>query len=321
MGRPAVLITEPLDADALAWLNERCDLTHVEDADPSSLNAALTEADAIIVRTYTRVDAAMLSKAPRLSVVGRAGVGVDNVDLDACKARGITVINTPQANTSAVVEYVFAMIFNVLRPAVRVERAIAEDEWRQWRDELITPRELSESTLGILGLGRIGQAVSKVGAELAGRVIYHDLVEIPRELRSGAEPVNRERMLAESDILTIHVDGRAANRNLIGAGALASVKHDVIFINASRGFVVDSPALSAFLCEHPRATAILDVHDPEPVGANSPLLGLPNAILTPHVGAATRRAKRNMSWVVKDVWAALEKSDRQSPAQSQSTLL
>jgi phosphoglycerate dehydrogenase-like enzyme len=321
MGRPAVLITEPLDADALAWLNERCDLTHVEDADPSSLNTALAEAEAIIVRTYTRVDAAMLDRAPRLCVVGRAGVGVDNIDLAACKARGIKVVNTPEANTSAVVEYVFAMIFNVLRPAVRVERAITEDEWKRWRDELITPRELSESTLGILGLGRIGQAVAKVGADLTGRVVYHDLEEIPVGLRAGAEPVSRERLFAESDILSIHVDGRAANRNLIAAEAMAKMKADVVFINASRGFVVDAAALSAFLCEHPRATAILDVHDPEPVGTDSPLLGLRNAILTPHVGAATRRAKRNMSWVVKDVWAELEKSDRQTAAQSQSTSL
>lgn len=317
MGHPVVLITEPLDAEALAWLGERCDITHCQSADPASLNVALAQADALIVRTYTRVDGAMLDRAPKLRVVGRAGVGVDNIDLEACKARGIAVVNTPQANTSAVVEYVFAMIFSVLRPVARVESAIPEDEWRRWRDELITQRELSELTLGILGLGRIGKAVARVGVALADRVIYHDLVEIPEEVRAGAEPVSRERLLGESDILTIHVDGRASNRHLIDAPALASVKQDVLVINASRGFVVDAVALSAFLREHPRASAILDVHDPEPIGADSPLLGLPNAILTPHIGAATRRAKRNMSWVVKGVWEALRNGGSEVSTPSQ----
>lgn len=303
--RPRVVITEPLDPEAVAWLAARCEVIEASIDDEAALDDALRTADALIVRTYTRVDEALLARAPRLRVVGRAGVGLDNVDVDACRARGVVVVFTPEANTSAVVEYIWSQILGAVRPIEALDRALSLDEWRGARDTSLAARELSELTLGILGMGRIGRAVARVGATLMGRVIYHDLVEIEPGERAGATPVDREALLAESDILTIHVDGRAANRGLIGAAECALLKRGVVVLNASRGFVVQPAALAAFLRERRDALAILDVHDPEPFSGDYPLLGLPNARLHPHIAAGTVRAKKNMSRVVEQVWGAL----------------
>jgi len=131
------------------------------------------------------------------------------------------------------------------------------------------------------------------------------VIEIAPERRFGAISGSFEEVLARSDVLTLHPDGRASNRHLIDAAALASCKADVVLINTSRGFVVDADALAAFLRANPGAQALLDVHDPEPFGAGYPLLGLPNAQLSPHIAAATRTAHRNMSWVVREVWRVL----------------
>lgn len=303
--RPRIVITEPLQPEAVAWLRERCDVIEIPFEDEASLSEALQDADGLIVRTYTRVNEQLLNETTRLRVVGRAGVGLDNIDLEACAAWGVQVVHTPEANTTAVVEFVFAQLFSVLRPLRPLECALEAEAWRALRDASITPREMSDMTLGIVGFGRIGKAVAHVGEALFGRVIYHDLIEIPEAERGAATPVSYDELCASSAALTVHVDGRLSNRGLLSADAFAKMKPDVVFINASRGFVADAPALAAFLKANPNATAMLDVHEPEPFASDYPLLGLPNAQLFPHIGAATARAKANMSWVVKDVWAAL----------------
>src|SRR5262249_54873814 len=157
-------------------------------------------------------------------VVGRAGVGVDNVDLAACRARGVVVVNTPEANTRAVVEYVTALLLDALRPRVALDGALGVKEWKAARQALIAPRQLSDLTLGVYGLGKIGSQVARVGGALEMRTIYHDIVEIPVGRRFGARPVPLEQLLQESDVLTVHVDGRHSNRSLIGADALALMK-------------------------------------------------------------------------------------------------
>ncbi len=305
MSRPRVVITEPLDPAAVAWLAERCDVFQPPAVDDAAIADALSQADALIVRTYTRVDAALLDRAPRLRVVGRAGVGLDNIDTKACEARGIAVLHTPDANTRAVTEFVWSLIFSVVRPLEPIRRALSEQDWRALRDSNQAPRELAGMTLGVLGLGRIGRSVARAGATLMGRVIYHDIREIAPVERAGAEPVGFEELLADSDVLTIHVDGRASNRGLIGADACDLLKRDLIFINASRGIVVDRPALASFLRRNSAAVALLDVHDPEPIPADDPLLSNANARLYPHLAAATVPAKRAMSGVVEAVWLTL----------------
>jgi phosphoglycerate dehydrogenase-like enzyme len=312
--RHLVIQTEDLDGECAAWLADRCELVR-RGVDEHGFEELLARASGLLVRTYTRVTPAMLAKAPLLKVVGRAGVGLENIDVAACRARSVEVVHTPGANTRAVVELVTALMLDALRPRMQLIKPLEAEQWHQIRREFVARRELSELTIGIYGLGRIGSQVARVARALEMRVIYCDLREIPEELRHGAERVSREHLLAGSDIITLHVDGRESNRDLIDAAAFGQLKPNVLFINTSRGFVVDGSALAGFLREHPAAQAMIDVHDPqEPFGEGYPLLNLPNARLYPHLASGTMAAKKNMSWVVRDVWRVLSGEAPEHPA-------
>jgi phosphoglycerate dehydrogenase-like enzyme len=302
--RPTVVVTEPLTNGPLAWLGERAEVLLAGGESPEFMDAA-ARAEGLVVRTYTRVDAALLSRMPRLRVVGRAGVGLDNIDVDACGARGITVCSTPDANTSAVVEFVVASMLDATRPRGYLDRALDPEAWNALRADLVAPRQLAGSTLGVWGLGRIGSKVARAGRALGMTVVYHDVRNIPRAEREGADPVSRDELLGMSDFLTVHVDGRKDNRGLVGADAFGRMKEDVVFINTSRGLVVDAGACADFMRARPEAQALLDVHEPEPIPVEYALLMMPNVYLTPHIASATQRAKDAMSWVVRDVWSVL----------------
>ncbi len=303
--KPRVIQAENLDEAPAAWLAERCELIRVG-KDDANFRSELALAEGMIVRSYTPVDAALLDAAKKLRVVGRAGVGLDTFDLPACKAHGVRVVHTPGANTQAVVELFFALLLDVVRPRVFLHRPITElVAWKQARKELTADREMASMTLGILGLGRIGLRIAEVARTFGMRVIYHDLREIPENQRFGAEPVSREELFAQSDALTIHVDGSPRNRRLVGEAEFAQMKPEVVFLNLSRGFVVDPYACASFMIEHSSAVAVLDVHDPEPYDKTYPLIDIANVHLTPHIGGATRPASVAMSWVVRDVWRVL----------------
>lgn len=308
-----VLVAEDIDAACEAWLRERAQVLRVAHDDPG-FDDALARADALIVRTYTLVNDPLLDKAPRLRVVARAGVGLDNINLPACAERKIPVVYTPDANTAAVTELVFALLLDHLRPRTRLTKALPPKEWKALRASLIAPRQLADLTLGILGFGRVGRSVARVAAAFRMRVLYHDLLDIPEGQRAGAEPVTRDVLLADSDVLSVHVDERESNRNLIASPELARMKPDAILINTSRGFVVDPCALAQELHARGQHLAILDVHEPEPPNDDYPLFHVERATLTPHVGAATARAHRNMSWVVRDVWRVLSGEKPEFPA-------
>jgi len=173
---------------------------------------------------------------------------------------------------------------------------------------------MNELVLGILGLGRIGKRIAEVARAIGFTVIYHDIAEIPPAERRGAEEVGLERLFAESDVLTIHIDGRPSNKGFVNAGLIALLRPDAHLVNTSRGCVIDHDALARFLETNPAACAMLDVHSPEPFTAECPLLGLPNAHLAPHLASRTMTAMDNMSWVVKDVAAVLEGRAAKFPA-------
>ena len=313
--KPLVIQTEDLDPEPAAWLAERCELVVCSFTSESRFWELLGSAQGLVVRTYTQVSPALLARAPRLKVVGRAGVGLENIDVGACRTRGIQVVHTPGANTRAVVELVTAYLVDALRPRMYLDGAVGVEEWHRLRRDYVGDREIGELTLGIYGFGRIGSAMARIGAALNMKVIYNDLLEIPPESRSGAQPVSVDRLLSESDVLTVHVDGRKQNAGLLDAAAFGRMKKNALFINASRGFVIDAAALAAFLRANPAARAMIDVHDPtEPITPGYPLLGLPNARLTPHLASGTRTAKRNMSWVVRDVWRVLTGEEPEFPA-------
>jgi len=308
-----VIQTEDLDESCRDWLAERCEVVRCASED-AAFGELLTRASGMVVRTYTRVDGAMLSRAPGLKVVGRAGVGVDNIDVAACRARGVEVVYTPDANTRAVVELVTAFMLDAQRPRAFVERALDLGEWKRVRAEMVAPAQTGDLTLGILGLGRVGSGLARVGAAFNMRVVYHDLIEIPPDKRHGASPVSADELFGAADVLSVHIDGRASNRGVVDGRRLGRMKQGALLINTSRGFVIDNSALAEWLRRDTSARAILDVHEPEPFGDEYPLLGLPNCFLTPHIGAATRTAHRNMSWVVRDVWRVLSGEKPEFPA-------
>jgi phosphoglycerate dehydrogenase-like enzyme len=301
---PLVLQTEELSTEASSWLAERCELVRCPTDDPRFFDLLL-RAQGLVVRTYTRVDRELLQRAPRLRVVGRAGVGLDRIDQQACAERSVHVVHTPDANTQAVAEYVLALLLDATRPRLTLDKPIDQRSWNALRGELIAPNQLSELRLGVLGCGRVGSRVARIARAIGMDVAFHDVATIPDAQQHGATSVSLEVLLARSDILSVHIDSRPTNKRFCNAAFFARCKPTLLFINTARGLVVDDLALAAFLRDNPRAKALLDVHDPEPFPEGYPLLGLANAHLSPHIAAATATAHANMSWVVRDVWRVL----------------
>jgi len=302
---PTCIVTEALDDAAIDWLAGRARVVRGSPAS-TEFAAEAASAQALVVRTYTVVDDALLDRLPALRVVARAGVGLDNIDVAACRRRGVEVVHTPDANTQAVVEYVLCLLCDALRPRLFLDRPLAKDAWDDVREDVVGAWQMDELVLGILGMGRIGRRVAQVAGAIGFHCVYHDLLEVPESSRHGAEPVDLEQLFADSDVVTVHVDGRASNRGLVGPALLARLRDDAVIINTSRGFVIDDAALAAWLGTRPAAQVILDVHDPEPFTHGHPLLGMANAHLAPHLASRTLTAMANMSWVVKDVAAVLE---------------
>jgi D-3-phosphoglycerate dehydrogenase len=311
---PLVLVTEGSAASPLAWLRERARVVEAAPGSPA-FDAALPDAAGMVVRTYTRVNAALLARCPKLKVVGRAGVGLENIDVAACRARGVDVVYTPDANTRAVGDFVIGFALQLLRPwAVFRDRAYEPGEFKRVRDTL-GGTQLDELTVGILGMGRVGRRVGHVAANGFGaRVIYHDLLDVRPHLTFPAAAVDKPTLFREADVVTLHVDMRPGNEHLVGAPLLALMKPTAILVNTSRGEVLDAAALAVSIREKKIAGAAIDVFDPEPPPADYPLLGLDNVLLTPHMAARTRTAVENMCWVVRDVVDALNGRTPTCPA-------
>ena len=304
---PVVIVAEGSDAKPLDWLKERARVLEIP-YDAPGFDAALAQADGLLVRTYTRVNSALLAKAPRLRVVGRGGVGLENIDIPACQARGVQVVYTPDANTLAVGDFVFGYLLQLLRPwNFFGDTAYAPAEFKRIRNS-VRGRQLNELTMGILGMGRVGRRVGSIAANGFGmRVIYNDLLDIPASsLPFPAAAVDKPTLYQQADVLSLHVTMRSGNQNLIDAGVLSQMKPDAIVVNTSRGEVLDAQALADALRAGKIGGAAIDVFHPEPPGSDLPLLGCPNCLLTPHLAARTYTAIENMSWVVKDVMQALD---------------
>ena len=312
--RPIVLVTEGSDKAPLDWLRTQAEVLEVTLADPT-LDQALARAEGMVVRTYTKVNDALLSKAPKLKVVGRGGVGLENIDVAACRKRGVQVVYTPDANTLAVGDFVFGYILQLIRPYGAFRASTPEPkEFKRLRDTL-RGRQLNELTLGILGMGRVGRRVGHIAANGFGmRVIYNDIIDVSAGVKFPATSVDKPTLYRESDILSLHVTMIPGNENLIGARELSMMKHDAILINTSRGEVLDINALADALKNKKLAGAAIDVFHPEPPPPNFPLLGMDNVILTPHMAARTHSAIENMSWVVRDVIDVLNGKPPRFPA-------
>ena len=314
---PTILIAHPIAEPCLNWLASRA---RVRPCQAQPTPAELRHAEALIVGSYTSVDATLLDQAASLRVVGRAGVGLDRIDTAACHKRSVAVVHTPQANTQAVVEYVLALMLDAVRPRVPFGADLDEAAFHRSRKKLVG-RQLDTLSLGILGFGRIGKRLGQVAAVLGMQVLVNDLIETPRLLEGvnyGPQVVDKRALFHRSDVVSVHVDGRAANRHLLNTAALAQLKSTCLLINTSRGMVVDPQALAAWARRVARdgGAVVLDVHEPEPpLPADTyPLYGLPNVRLLPHLASRTHNAVANMGWVVKDVVAVLEGRQPRYPA-------
>jgi D-3-phosphoglycerate dehydrogenase len=270
-------------------------------ASREALLQAMESVDALLVRSGTKVDAELLSAAPRLLVVARAGVGVDNVDVPAATARGVLVLNAPTANVVSAVEHTFALLFALLR---RIRDAAASMAHGQWEKSKFLGTELAGKTLGIVGLGQVGSRVAARARAFEARLLGHDPylpVEKGREM--GVALVPLEELLERSDIVTLHATAVGAGP-ILGREQLARMRRGAILVNVARGSLVDSRALADALHSGHLAGAALDVFDPEPPDPDDPLLKLPNVVATPHLGASTVEAQERVS--LQTVEALLE---------------
>lgn len=305
-----ICISEFMDPDAVAALTPGFELRYEPDwvDRRAELLAALPSADALIVRNRTQVDAALLDSAPRLRVVGRLGVGLDNIDVESCKARGIRVIPATGANARSVAEYVVTTAAMLLRGAYQSSGEVVQGKWPRAR--LSEGRETLGKTLGLIGFGDIGRQTAALAQAFGMRVVAHDPMlrdDDPVWQRSGVAPRGLDALLAEADAVSLHVPLVPATRHLLDARRLAAMRPGAVLINTARGGVVDEAALAAALREGHLAGAALDVFEREPLPAGSPLDGVPNLVLTPHIGGVTREANARVSMMIaQQVRQALE---------------
>lgn len=302
-----IVISEFMDDAAVDTLRPRFEVVYDPKLvdDRTALTAALADADGLIVRNRTQVRSDLLAVAPRLRVVGRLGVGLDNIDVPACKARGIEVIPATGANALAVAEYVIGTAMLLLRGAYASTTDVAAGKWP--RNALSNGRELAGKTLGLIGFGGIGQLTAKLARALGMRVIASDafLSADDAAWRAADAPhMAVDQLLAASDVVSLHVPLTGETRNLLDATRLARMKPGAIVINTSRGGTVDESALAVALEAGRLGGAALDVFDPEPLPAGSPLADAPNLILTPHIAGVTRESNTRVSSMIADRVAA-----------------
>lgn len=303
-------MAERVSESAMARLAAAGDVVVLSRCDEAALIEAVREADALVVRTYSRVTAGVIQaaqKAGRLQVIGRAGVGVDNIDCRAAAEAGIPVVHTPAACTHAVADLVVGLILALQRGIVSCDNRVRQGEFASMRGEAPKAIELRHQTLGVIGMGRIGRAVSeRLHHGFGCRVLYHDIREIGW-LSFPAEPQpTAAAVYAEADIVTLHVPLTRLTRGMINAEALSHFKSSAILVNTSRGPVVQAEPLAAALREGRLAGAAIDVFDPEPPPPDHPLLAAPNCVLTPHIASRSREGLAAMNDVVDDVIRVLQ---------------
>jgi D-3-phosphoglycerate dehydrogenase len=285
---PVVLIAEELAPAALDVLADDFDVRLVDGTDRPALLAALADADAVIVRSATRIDAEAVAAARRLRVIARAGVGLDNVDIAAATARGVMVVNAPTSNIVSAAEQAITLLLSVARHTASASAALKRGEWKRSK---YTGVEIQGKTVGVVGLGRIGVLFAQRMAAFGTRLIAYDpYIQPARAAQLGVRLVGLEELLRESDFISIHLPKTPETVGLIGEKELQSVKPGVRLINAARGGLIDEEALARALAEGRVAGAGIDVYVTEPA-TDSPLFAFDNVVVTPHLGASTVEAQ------------------------------
>ncbi len=292
-----ILIAEPIAPEGVALLRAAHDVDERFGLDPAGLIAIVGAYDALIVRSQVQADAAVIAAGARLQVIGRAGVGVDNVDLDAATRAGITVVNAPTGNTIAAAEHTLALLLGLARKVAAADASVRRGEWKRSQFQGV---ELRGRTLGIVGLGKIGMAIADRARGFEMHLLGMDpYVTAEQAALHGVELVDLETLLHRSDAITVHVPLSRATRGLIGAKAIAQLRRGAFVLNVARGDIVDEAAVADALRSGHLGGAGIDVFETEPP-AGSPLLDAPNTLLTPHLGASTAEAQVAVAEEVAD---------------------
>lgn len=298
-----ILITEPMEERAVAQLGARHDVVYEPGLvdDPRRLLAKAPMADALIVRNRTQVRGELLAALTRCKVVGRLGVGLDNIDMAACDARGLLVIPATGANALSVAEYVITTTMLLLRGAYASTADVAAGKWP--RNLLGNGRETAGKTLGIIGFGSIGRTVARLARGLGMTVVAFDSMldaGAAAYAENGVEGVPLDRLIAGSDVVTLHVPLVEGTRGLFNAARIAAMKPGAMLINSSRGHIVDLRALTEALRAGKLGGAAIDVFDHEPLPATEWLQGCPNLLLTPHISGVTFESNERVSFLIAD---------------------
>lgn len=299
--KPRIYLTRRIPRPGMALLEEVCDVRLWDEALPVPREVLLrevSEAEGLLTLLSDRIDAEIIAAAPRLRVISQYAVGYDNIDLAAATARGIPVGNTPDVLTEATADLAFALLMAVARRLVEGVDQVRQGLWRTWGPEILLGQDVWGATLGIIGLGRIGQAMARRGRGFGMRVLYADTRRKPDvEAALGVDYVPLEEMLSQVDYLSLHCPLTPETRGLIGEAALRRMKPTAILINTARGAVVQQDALVRALREGWIAGAGLDVTDPEPLPPDHPLVALPNCVITPHIASASVSARTAMALI------------------------
>jgi D-3-phosphoglycerate dehydrogenase len=301
-----ILLYEDMHEAGKNLLRERGEILFAKSLDEACLMEEVKECDGIIIRANGKVSRRVIESAPRLKVIGRHGVGVENIDLDTATKKGIWVVNTPDANDISVAEHFFGLALNLSKILKKADVALREGRWEA-RYEYIG-RELHGKTLGVLGFGRIGRAVGRIGHQgFDMKVLYYDALRYEEtEKEIGAKKVSLEEVLSQSDFISINLPMLPSTEGLLEEREFGLMKPSAYIINLARGPIWDEKALCAALEEGRIAGAGTDVFETEPTPKDNPLFRLENFIATPHMAAHTEEALRRMSLVAEDVLCVLE---------------
>jgi glyoxylate reductase len=299
--KPKVFVARVIPSDGLAKVTEATDATVWPDELPpprDELLSAIEGCDGVLTLLTDRVDAEFLDRAgPQLKVVSNYAVGFDNVDVAECSRRGIPVGNTPGVLTETTADLAFALLMAAARRLPEGDRYVRAGKWRTWGPMLLMGPDVHGATIGIVGFGRIGQALAKRASGFGMAVLYHDVAELPEDVTRplGARYVPLDELLGSADFVSLHVNLTPDTRHLIDAAALKRMKRDAVLVNTSRGPVVDGQALYEALRDGEIFAAALDVTDPEPLPHDDPLLTLDNCLVVPHIASASRATRGKMA--------------------------
>ncbi|MCL4530160.1 MAG: D-glycerate dehydrogenase [Chloroflexi bacterium] len=310
MTKPKVFVTRLIPEKGLDLVREFCDADIWPGEMPPArgeLLSRIRDVDGVLTLLTENVDAGFMDAAPHLKVISNMAVGVDNVDVIEATRRKIPVGNTPGVLTDATADMAFALLLSAARRVVEGEKYVRSGKWKTWEPKLLLGADFIGATLGIIGFGRIGQAVAKRAQGFDLRVIYYDRTAEPA---FGAMPVDMDTLLCESDFVSVHVPLKPETRHLVNAEFLSKMKPNAILVNAARGGVLDQAALYDALKARKIFAAALDVTDPEPLPANHPLLELDNCLIVPHLGSASKHTRDMMAFLAAQNLIAGLKDER-----------